>query len=79
MKGSKKFELNLNIEFKRLVLFMIFYSRKCLGITCTIHVQEGGTEIIPSRLLIPSRLEKSAYRGGQKSPRLIFYPVLAFI
>ena len=39
------------------------------------HGEEGGTEIIPSLLVIPTHLKKSAYRGGTSC--LIFCPDLA--
>ena len=33
---SAKFELNLNIEFRLMVLFIIITNRKGFGITCSI-------------------------------------------
>ena len=36
MKRNKKVELSSNIEFGRLVLFIIFYSKKRFAITCSI-------------------------------------------
>ena len=60
MKRSKNVELNLNIEFSRVVLF------KVLGLSTQFHAQEGGKEIIPSCLLIPSQLEKCIYKGETK-------------
>ena len=63
MNRYKKVELNLNIDFGSLVLFRILFRRgKVLESSVQFHDQEGGTEIIPSRLLIPFRLEKSAYK-----------------
>ena len=39
------------------------------------HAQKGGTEIIPSRLLIPSQLVKYIYKEREKAVASRFYPV----
>lgn len=67
MKRSKKAELNINIEFGRLVFSQFLPVGNVEESHAWFHTQEGGTEIIPSRLLIPSRLEKATDKGGIKN------------
>ena len=54
LKGTKKLELNLNVEFGRVVLSKSFISRG-------MHARKWGTKIIPFCLVIPSRLKKSRF------------------
>ena len=61
-KGTKKLELNLNIEFGRAVLSTISVSRR----SEVMHAQKVGTEVIPFYLVIKSQLKKSSYKGGTK-------------
>lgn len=47
------------------------------GITFAIPCSKDGTEMIPSNLVIPSRLKNSPYKGGTKTvpSRLLSRPV----
>ena len=73
MKRTENVELNLNIEFGRLVLFTIFTNRKSSGITCSIP-HSGRWDInypIASTYPVPV--------GKICISRLVFYPVPALI
>ena len=61
-KGTKKLELNLNIEFGRAVLSTISVSRR----SEVMHAQKVGIEVIPFYLVIKSQLKKSSYKGVTK-------------
>ena len=73
---TKKTEINLNIEFERAVLSTVSVSRKKLWNYLGNPCSKRRKEIIPSCLVITSRLKKSVYKGGTKivPPRFLSRP-----
>ena len=77
---TKILKINFNTEFGRAILSTQFYEKfpsaaTNYGITYVVHTRKGGTQIIPSCLVLLYRLKKSPYNKGRA--KILLYSFLS--